>query len=171
MLNKCRKIGLKLNPEKCIFGATEVPFFGYTVNSSGLCADPKKIQSIVNMPPCSDKTQLNSFKGMCNYLMNYACTLQYFVPSEPIVVECNGSKSGIGGILLQNGQPVMYISRALTKTQQCYTNIECELLAMVMVIEQLHHYLFGRSFTVHTDHSPLVQIFAKQLNYVSPRLQ
>ena len=41
---------------------------------------------------------------------------------------------------------------------------------MVMVIEQLHHYLFGRSFTVHTDHSPLVQIFAKQLN-VSPRLQ
>ena len=42
---------------------------------------------------------------------------------------------------------------------------------MVMVIEQLHHYLFGRSFTVHTDHSPLVQIFAKQMNDVSPRLQ
>ena len=40
-----------------------------------------------------------------------------------------------------------------------------------MVIEKLHHYLFGRSFTVQTDHSPLVQIFAKQLNDVSPRLQ
>ena len=60
----------------------------------------------------------------------------------------------------------MYISRALTKTQQRYSNIERELLAMVMVIEQLHHYLFGRSFTVHTDHSPLVQISAKQLNVV-----
>ena len=42
---------------------------------------------------------------------------------------------------------------------------------MVMVIEQLHYYLFGRCFTVHTDHSSLVQIFAKQLKDVSPRLQ
>ena len=67
VLNKCREAGLKLNPDKCIFGATEVPFFGHTVSSSG----PKKIQSIVNMPPPSDKTQLNSFIGMCNYLMNY----------------------------------------------------------------------------------------------------
>ena len=50
VLNKCREIGLKLNPEKYIFGATEVPFFSHTVSSSGLHADPKKIQSIVNMP-------------------------------------------------------------------------------------------------------------------------
>ena len=40
-----------------------------------------------------------------------------------------------------------------------------------MVIEQLHHHLFGRSFTFHTDHSPLVQIFAKHLYDVSTRLQ
>ena len=26
VLNKCREIGLKLNPDKCIFGATEVLF-------------------------------------------------------------------------------------------------------------------------------------------------
>ena len=40
------------------------------------------------------------------------------------MVECDVSKIGIGGVLLQNGQPVMYISRALTKTQQRYSNIE-----------------------------------------------
>ena len=56
VFNKCREIGLKLSPEECIFGATEVPFFGHTVSSSGLCADPKKIQSIVNMQPSSDYT-------------------------------------------------------------------------------------------------------------------
>ena len=71
VLNKCREIGLKLNPEECTFGATEVPFFSHTVSSSGLHAYPKKIQSIVIMPLPSDKTQLNSFIGMCNYLMNY----------------------------------------------------------------------------------------------------
>ena len=36
VLNKCRETGLKLNPVKCIFGATEVPFFYHTVSSSGL---------------------------------------------------------------------------------------------------------------------------------------
>ena len=71
VLNKCREIGLKLNPGKYIFGTTEVPFFGHTVSSSGLCVDPKKIQSIVNIPLPSDKTQPNHFIGMCNYLMNY----------------------------------------------------------------------------------------------------
>ena len=36
VLNKCREIELKLNSEKCISGATEVPFFGHTVSSRGL---------------------------------------------------------------------------------------------------------------------------------------
>ena len=42
---------------------------------------------------------------------------------------------------------------------------------MVMVIEKLHHYVFGRHFTVHTDHSPLVNLFEKCLNDTSPQLQ
>ena len=38
-------------------------------------------------------------------------------------------------------------------------------------MECLHHYVFGREFTVHTDHSPLVNIFQKCLNDTSPHLQ
>ena len=60
------------------------------------------------------------------------------------------------GTLLQNGQPVILISQTLTDTQKRYSNIKRELLAMVMVIEKLHHYIFGRHLMVHTDHSPLV---------------
>ena len=50
-------------------------------------------------------------------------------------------------------------------------NIECELLALVIVVEHLHHYVFGRQFTIHTDHAPLVNLFNKCLNDTSPRLQ
>ena len=85
-----------------------------------------------------------------------AVMLQYFDPGQPIVLECDASGNGVGGTLLQNGQPVIFISQALTDTQKCYSNIERELLAMVVVIEKLHHYIFGRHFMVHTDHSPLV---------------
>ena len=42
---------------------------------------------------------------------------------------------------------------------------------MVIVIEKLHHYIFGRHFMVHTDHSPLVSLFEKCLNDTSPQLQ
>ena len=56
-------------------------------------------------------------------------------------------------------------------TQKQYSNIERELLAVVIVIKHLHHYVFGRHFTVHTDHSPLVSLFQKCLNDTSSRLQ
>ena len=83
----------------------------------------------------------------------------------------DASGVGIGGTLLQDGHPITFISQALTSTQQRYSNIECELLALVVVIEHLHHYVFGRQFRVHTDHTPLANIFKKCLNDTSPRLQ
>ena len=73
--------------------------------------------------------------------------------------------------MLQKGQPVTFISQVLTDTQKHYSNIERELLAVVIIIEHLHHYVFGRQFTVHTDHAPLVNRFEKCLNDTSPRLQ
>ena len=101
-----------------------------------------------------------------------AVTPKYFEPQTPIVIECNASGVGVGGVLLQNGHPVTFISQTLTDTQQRYSNIECELLALVIVmIEHLHHYVFGRQFFVHTDHAPLVNLFNKCLNDTSPRLQ
>ena len=41
----------------------------------------------------------------------------------------------------------------------------------MVVIEHLHHYVFGHHFTVHIDHAPLVNLFNKCLNDTSPRLQ
>ena len=73
--------------------------------------------------------------------------------------------------MLQNGQPVTFISQALTNTQKHYSNIEHELLALVIVIRHLHHYVFGKQFMVHTDHAPLVNLFNKCLNDTSPCLQ
>ena len=48
----------------------------------------------------------------------------------------------------------MYMSRALTETEQRYSNIERELLAIVFVLERLNHDTFGRTITVQSDHQP-----------------
>ena len=71
VLNKCREIGLKLNPDKCEFGQPSVTFYGNVVSNQGLRQDPKKVDTIVRMPPPKDKTELASFLGMCNYLSIY----------------------------------------------------------------------------------------------------
>ena len=93
-----------------------------------------------------------------------------FEPQAPIVIESDASGVG-GGVLLQHRQPVTFISQALTETQKCYSNIERELLAVVIVIKHLHHYVFGHHFMVHTAHAPLVNLFQKCLNDTCPCLQ
>ena len=86
-------------------------------------------------------------------------------------MECDASGTGVGGTLIQDGHPITFVTQALTETQKWYSNIERELLAVVVIVERLHHYVFGGKFVIHTDHSPLVSLFQKCLNDTSPQLQ
>ena len=83
----------------------------------------------------------------------------------------DASKTGLGAVLLQEGQPVVYASRTLTDTERRYSNIERELLGVVFGLERLHHYTFGKPIMVETDHQPLTSIWKKTIAISSPRLQ
>ena len=109
-------------------------------------------------------TYEKAFRNVKLHVAN-AVTLQFFDPDKDIVIECDAFGVGIRGTLLQDGHPTTFISQALTSTQQHYSNIEHELLAVVVIVEHLHHYVFGRKFTIHTDHSPLATSFKKCLNH------
>ena len=49
---------------------------------------------------------------------------QYFNSEEPITIQVDASSIGIGAALMQQNKIVSYHSRALTPTQQHYSNIE-----------------------------------------------
>ena len=92
--------------------------------------------------------------------------------NEEVTVQADASEKGLGATLLQKGQPVAFISRALTKTEQTYAQIEKECLAIVFACERFNHYIHGRNIvTVQTDHNPLVPIFKKPLLAAPKRLQ
>jgi hypothetical protein len=46
-----RKVGLKLNPEKCVFGVKKGKFLGCLVSTKGIEANPNKIEAILRMEP------------------------------------------------------------------------------------------------------------------------
>jgi ribonuclease HI len=50
-----RQAGLKLNPEKCVFGIKKGKFLGCLVSTKGIEANPNKIEAILRMEPPSTK--------------------------------------------------------------------------------------------------------------------
>ena len=51
-------------------------------------------------------------------------TLPYFNPKTSTILQTDASKQGLGAVLLQNSEPVMFVSRALTRSDRTYQNLE-----------------------------------------------
>ena len=97
--------------------------------------------------------------------------LPYFNTSAEKTLQTDASKKGLGACLIQNGKVVCYASRALTKTEQNYQNLEREALGTIWGMEKFHYFLYGKEFTLETDQKPLVSIYKKHMVDISPRVQ
>ena len=75
VLNQCRKVGLKLNAEKCIFKSESIPLFSHVISREGIKPDPKKIGAVKTKTTPMSKLELQSFLGLCNYLAIYVPSL------------------------------------------------------------------------------------------------
>ncbi|XP_063965835.1 uncharacterized protein K02A2.6-like [Lytechinus pictus] len=111
-----------------------------------------------------------SFKALKEAVTN-APVLKYYDVSKPVKLSVDASQAGTGAVLLQNGHPVAYASKAFTDAQTRYAQIEKELAAIVFGCKKFHQYIFGRTVDVETDHKPLETIFKKPLHASPPRLQ
>lgn len=97
--------------------------------------------------------------------------LQYYDVRKPVIIQVDASQSGLGAVLLQEGRPVAYASKALTPTQQAYAQIEKEALAILFGCEKFHQFIYGRHCVIESDHKPLETIMGKPLHAVPMRLQ
>jgi hypothetical protein len=117
--------------------------------------------------PCHQKAFEDIKKAMTT-----TPVLGYYTLNKPITMSVDASQSGLGAVLLQDGRPIHYASKALTASQYNYAQIEKELLAITWGFEKFHTYLYGRSdITVETDHKPLVALKNKPLFQMPLRLQ
>ena len=97
--------------------------------------------------------------------------LPYFDVNAETTLQMDASKKGLGACLILKGKVICYASRALTKTEQNYQNLEREALGTIWGMERFHYFPYGKEFTLETNQKPLVSIYKKHMIDISPRVQ
>ncbi|XP_003366489.1 retrovirus-related Pol polyprotein from transposon 297 [Trichinella spiralis] len=69
--------------------------------------------------------------------------------------------------------PITFYSRTLSTMERNYGQIDKEALAVIAGVKKFHEYLYGRQFTIITDHKPLFGLFVPKKEtpqILSPRM-
>jgi hypothetical protein len=98
-------------------------------------------------------------------------TLTFPKPNHRLVICCDASNAGMGGVLYQVPSDsvgdehtadniIAFCSKKWTLTESHYSTYKKETKALVWCLTQFHTYIWGRRDTVvYTDHKPLVYMF------------
>lgn len=83
--------------------------------------------------------------------------------SKDFVLYTDASNSAIGGVIAQiddNGfpKPVAFASRKLNQAEKVYSTTEKEVLAIIFTVGYFRPYLYGKKFTIYTDHASLTHV-------------
>ncbi|XP_052561902.1 uncharacterized protein LOC120426364 [Culex pipiens pallens] len=116
-----------------------------------------------------------SFEKFKN-LLRSDLLLVHYNPELETIVAADASNYGVGACLMHRYDDglikvVCHASRTLTSAEQNYGQ---EALALIFGVTKFHRFIWGRRFTLHTDHKPLVAVFGSKMRipvHTSNRLQ
>ncbi|CAB0017581.1 unnamed protein product [Nesidiocoris tenuis] len=100
--------------------------------------------------------------------------LAHFDPNKPLILATDASSHGLGAVISHifadgSERPIAFASRTLTMAEKKYPQVEKEALSIIWGLKKFFHYVYGRPFTIQTDHKPLTHIFnpSKEVSPVS----
>jgi len=94
------------------------------------------------------------------------CTPVLALPNftEPFTIETDACGDGIGAVLMQKGQPIAFLSKALGDKHKHLSLYEKEFLALIMAVERWRPYLQHQEFIIKTDHKSLAYLNEQTLH-------
>ena len=118
-----------------------------------------------NAPWVWGSTQKRAFREV-KRLLQSSDLLAHFDPEKELILACDASPYGLVAVLshcMEDGseRPIAFASRTLAPAEQKYAQLDKEALSIVFGVKRFHQYLYGRPFTIHSDHKPLMYIFGE----------
>jgi len=99
--------------------------------------------------------------------------LAHFDQKLKSMLYVDAGPKGLGAMLIQERDGkrgvIAYASRSLSTTEQRYSQIEKEALAVIWGSEKFHIYLYGHRYDLYTDHKPLLKLYSAS-GKPSPRI-
>ena len=95
--------------------------------------------------------------------LSSAEVLAPYQPQLPLRLACDASPFGVAAVLSHvmpdgNERPIAYASKSLSAAERNYSQLDKEALAIIFGVRRFHSYIYGRIFTLITDHKPLLGI-------------
>ena len=89
--------GLKMNLEKCTFGANSLVYLGFCIDGNGYCASPDNVKTITNAKEPKTLKMVRSFCGLLNFYFN--CVPNYSSLIKPLTFLTSKKSNWHGGDL------------------------------------------------------------------------
>ncbi|KAJ1703813.1 hypothetical protein LUZ63_003592 [Rhynchospora breviuscula] len=133
------------------------------VKNYGIIAKPLTDQLKKNSFHWNDKAEMafNTLKSA----MASAPVLAMPDFTQPFVLETDACDKGIGAVLMQNRQPLAYLSKSLGPKSIGLSTYEKEFLALLTAVQKWKHYLIGGQFIIKTDQIALKHLLEQRVNH------
>ena len=84
--------------------------------------------------------------------------------SKPFSIQTDASELGVGAVLLQEGHPLAFVSKALGPRTRGLSTYKKEYLAVLVAVEQWRAYLQHGEFLIYTDQRSLSHLTDQRLH-------
>ena len=86
----------------------------------------------------------------------------------PFIVYTDASMDAVGAVLAQDREGlervVVYASQSLAPTENSWSTFDRKLWAIVWAVRQFRHYIGSATFTIITDHKPLLSLYSMSID-------